>query len=146
MSENDFNIIDPNKIFDDSYPAKMRKKTSKINIIGHFSSMMPLKMFSNKFLLDNNVTHLFLKKSKKEYNRRITTLSKASKFSNCLSVFFLIQVLRCSFLSFEIIKLQYFKICITWYAWLSKQARKSDLKRASIWKKAYTEHLRSLIQ
>ena len=54
----------------------------KINIIGHLSSRMSLKKFSEKILLDNNVTGLLEKfLSKNVYNRGIIALSKVSSSS-----------------------------------------------------------------
>ena len=51
-------IAGHNKLFDGPHPAVMRKKVPKINIIGCFSWRMAFKKFSDKILLDNNVTYL----------------------------------------------------------------------------------------
>ena len=86
MSDNVSNIIDHNKPFRDSYPAIVRHKMPKINIIGHFSSRMSLKKFLDKNLLDNNLTNLLGNYfSPKNVYNRIITLSKASNssFTDC---------------------------------------------------------------
>ena len=72
----------------------------KINIIGHLSSRMSLKKFSEKILLDNNMTGLLEKfLSKNVYNRGIIALSKvsSSSFSDCL-YFYLAKIFNAVYL------------------------------------------------
>ena len=38
-------------------------KMPEINFFGHFSSRTPFKKFSNKILLDINITHILKKKN-----------------------------------------------------------------------------------
>ena len=119
MSENVSNMLDHNKLFDGSYPAIARKKMSKTNIIGHFSSRTSLRRISDKILLDKNVTYRLHFLSKNGHNRGIITLSNVSNpsFSDCF-YFSSFKFFNVAFPSFENFKLQAFRKCITCYACL----------------------------
>ena len=93
----------------------MREKKPEKNIFGHFSSSNPLKKFSDKILLENNMTYLLKNRiSKNVYNERRITLSKASSssFSDspCSSSFTFFDAI-CQFWETN---LRSFKKCITY--------------------------------
>ena len=86
-----------------------------IQDIWSFLAKEAFKKFSNKILLDNNMTHLFQKNfSKNVYNRKEKNSFKGFKFLIFgLLVFFLIKIFKCDLVKFENYKLQSFRKCIT---------------------------------